>query len=279
MQIVLLGTGTPVLDATREHSALLLNVNGEKLLFDAGRSVTTQLLKAGILPQEVAKVFITHHHYDHIGGLGEFLLTAWHNGNKTELDIYGPPGTAEIVSSLLEVVYARDIAFAMFMQPAGVHIREVVRVTEIGAGWVEASPGWRVGVRNVEHGHGLGLTQEEWPCLGYRLEAGGKTVAISGDAVACEGLDQLAQDADVLVQCCFRAESELTEPEIARQAQYVIASSGQAGKIAARNRVKKLVLTHIRPKSGALLHSMLADVRLDFTGEVVLGEDLLTIEV
>ena len=59
----------------------------------------------------------------------------------------------------------------------------------------------------------------------------------------------------------------------------MIASSGQVGKIAARNRVKKLVLTHIRPKSETLMRSMLDDVRHDYTGDVVLGEDLMTIEV
>src|SRR5436309_933667 len=147
MKIVLLGTGTPVLDAGREHSALLIDPGGEKLLFDTGRSVTTQLLKAGILPQEVMSIFITHHHYDHIGGLGEFLLTAWHNGNHSRLDIYGPPGTAAIVSSLLEKVYARDIAFALFTQPDAVPIRDVVTVTEIGAGWVQADRDWRVAAK------------------------------------------------------------------------------------------------------------------------------------
>jgi ribonuclease Z len=59
----------------------------------------------------------------------------------------------------------------------------------------------------------------------------------------------------------------------------VIASSGQVGQIATRNNVKKLVLTHIRPKSEALMRSLVEDVRKDYCGELILGEDLLVIDV
>ncbi len=114
MQIILLGTGTPVLDTARQQSALLVALDGKKLLFDAGRGVTSQVARAGIQPQQIDAVFVTHHHYDHISDLGEFLLTAWHNGPETPLNIYGPCGTVEIVAALLGQVYARDIAFTIF---------------------------------------------------------------------------------------------------------------------------------------------------------------------
>ena len=279
MQIILLGTGTPVLDSARQQSALLVDIDGEKLLFDAGRGVTSQMMKVGIQPQQVDAVFITHHHYDHISDLGEFLLSAWHNGRKTPLNVYGPHGTAEIVAALLGQVFARDIAFAMFNEAGAVDIRDLVQVTEVPAGWAWESGRWKVCAEYVEHGNRLGLSREEWPCLGYRLEAEGKAIAVSGDTVACEGLDRLAQGADVLIQCCYLAEDEITTPAVERLAKHVIASSGQVGKIAARNKVKRLVLTHIRPKSEAMMHSLIADVRKDFRGELVVGEDLMVIDV
>jgi ribonuclease BN (tRNA processing enzyme) len=97
--------------------------------------------------------------------------------------------------------------------------------------------------------------------------------------VACAGLDRLAHGADVLIQCCYLAEAEITNPAFARLAKLVIASSGQVGKIAARNKVKRLVLTHIRPKSEAMMRSLEKDVRRDYSGEVYLGEDLMVIDV
>jgi ribonuclease BN (tRNA processing enzyme) len=45
MKIILLGTGTPVLDPACQQSALLVDINGERLLFDAGRGVTSQMEK------------------------------------------------------------------------------------------------------------------------------------------------------------------------------------------------------------------------------------------
>jgi ribonuclease BN (tRNA processing enzyme) len=279
MQIILLGTGTPILDPTRQQSALVVDTRGENLLFDSGGGVTAQMARAGIRPQQVDAVFITHHHHDHICGLGEFLLTAWHNGREMPLAIYGPSGTAEIVSALLGQVYARDIAFALLGAEDAVDVRDLVQVIEVFSGWTYDCGRWKVLAELVEHGNRWGLSYEDWPCLGYRLEAEGKVIAISGDTVACEGLDRLAHNADILIQCCYLAEEEITTPVFERLARDVIASSGQVGPIATRNHVKKLVLTHIRPKSPAMMRSLIEDVRKDFRGEVVLGEDLMVVEV
>ena len=160
-----------------------------------------------------------------------------------------------------------------------IDVRDIVQVKEVESGLVCESGGWKVFSEYVDHGNSLGLSREDWPCLGYRVEAAGKIVAISGDAVDCTGLDRLARDADILVQCCYLAEAELTTSAFRRLTRHVIACSDQVGKIAARNQVKKLVLTHIRPKSEDMMRSLLADVRQDYDGELCLGEDLMAIDV
>jgi ribonuclease Z len=129
----------------------------------------------------------------------------------------------------------------------------------------------------VDHGNSLGLSKKDWPCFGYRLEAEGKIIAISGDAVACEGLDDLAFGADVLIQCCYLAEDEINNSALKQLAKHVIATSGQVGKIATRNNVKKLVLTHIEPKSEGMMTSLIEDIKRDYDGEICLGEDLMVI--
>ena len=279
MQVILLGTGTPILDPSRQHSALLVEVLGERILFDAGRGVTSQMARMGFLPQQINTIFITHHHYDHIGNLGEFLLTAWHNGRKAPVAIYGPPGTGGIVNALFDQVYASDIAFALSTEIGMVDIRKLVQVKEVSSGLVCENDRWRVFAEYVDHGNSLGLSRENWPCLGYRIEAQCKAIAISGDCVDCDGLDRIAHAADCLIQCCYLAEAEITGPAFEHLARYVIASSKQVGKIAARNQVKKLVLTHVRPKSEALMRSLKEDIRSTYHGDLVVGEDLMVIEV
>jgi ribonuclease BN (tRNA processing enzyme) len=44
-------------------------VGDEHLLFDVGRGVAVQMARAGIPMGSLRHVFITHHHFDHIGDL------------------------------------------------------------------------------------------------------------------------------------------------------------------------------------------------------------------
>ncbi len=279
MRLTLLGTGTPILDANRCGSSALVEIGETRIVVDAGRGTVPQLLAAGAHPSSIDVVLLTHHHHDHISSLGELLLTAWHNGRSAPIPVYGPPGTEAIVSALFTHVFARDIAFARFTEPDAADIRDVVRARDVQSGAVLDGDGWRVVIAEVDHGHGLGLSREEWPCLGYRIEEGAHVLAFSGDAVECPGLDRLAHDADLLVQCCYLAEAEIETPFYRSMAEHVIASSRQAGEIARRNRVKRLVLTHIRPKSRELMESLVRDVRRSYAGEIVLADDLSVFDV
>jgi ribonuclease Z len=280
MRIFLLGTGTPILDLQRQATtAILIEIGSEKVLFDAGRSVTTQLLIQNIDPTTIDTIFITHHHYDHICNLGEFLLSAWHNGRVHPINVFGPQGTSHIVDALFNQVYARDIAFTLFNENDVTDIRQLVKVKDISPGLVYESEHWRVFTEYVNHGNSLGLSETEWPCLGYRLQANGKTITIGGDTVTCDGLERLAEGADVLILSCYLADKEIRSPDFERLADHIIASSGQVGKIANRADAHKLVLTHFRKKSTELMLSLIEDVRSDYKGELYIGEDGMMIEI
>ena len=278
----LLGTGGPRPDPNRQGSAVAIRVGDECLLFDAGRGVTTQLVRAGIQPQHVNPIFITHLHFDHIGNLGDLLLTAWNNGRTQPLLVYGPKGSKKIVNGLLDTIYAPDISFRLTEAELTKHkladIRKMVQVQEVRPGLVHKEASWKVSTDYVEHGHGLGITRDEWTCLGYRIEIGEQVITISGDTVDCPGIRRLAQDADLLIMCSYLAESEIDTPETALIANHILASPSAAGRIASEAGVGRLVLTHIREKSDSLLQTMVNDSAHYFSGKVTIGQDLMSFD-
>src|SRR6056297_3602522 len=56
--------------------AALVEAHGRKILFDTGSDgdiLLKNMQKLGIHPAEVDEVFISHAHFDHVGGLSSFL--------------------------------------------------------------------------------------------------------------------------------------------------------------------------------------------------------------
>ena len=118
------------------------------------------------------------------------------------------------------------------------------------------------------------------PTVGYRVESDGKTVAIAGDTIPCDGLDALTKDADVYVQTVIRDDIVKQIP-IARLQDILDYHSSveQAGQTAAKNNVKKLVLTHYVPAPQPEQYDeWIAIAAKEFDGEIVMGDDLTTIE-
>ncbi len=282
MKVVLLGTGGPRPDPHRNASTTLIRVGNENILFDAGRGVVIQLVKAGVPLQAGNPVFITHHHFDHIGDLYDLMLTSWMAGRKEPLRIYGPPETERIVNALLTQVYDKDIYWRATGEPALGGWKPVV-AQDVIAGPILDTGRWRVSAETVNHGDGLDIPKaflERWTCHGYRFEAEGKVVAISGDTVPCDGLDRLAAGADVLVQCCYLASAEMNTEHFRRLAQYTLACADTVGKVAARAGVKTLVLTHHKTRADdTMLDRIAEEVSADFTGRLIIGRDLTEIEV
>jgi ribonuclease BN (tRNA processing enzyme) len=282
MKIVLLGTGGPRPDPKRNASTTLIRLGEENILFDAGRGVVNQLMRAGVPLTAVNPVFITHHHFDHIGDLYDVALATWMHGRNEPLRIFGPPETRRIVDVLVTQVYDKDWQWRSLGEPSFGGWQPVV-AEDVAPGLVLDSGRWQVSADTVIHGDGLGFPPaflKRWTCYGYRFEAEGKVVAISGDTIPCEGIDRLARDADVLVHCCYMASAEIESEHFRRVLQHTLAGGNTVGKIASRANAKSLVLTHHRPrKDERMLDKLAEEVARDFSGRLIVGEDLTEIDL
>ena len=69
MRITTLGTSHGDHTYCRFNSSTLVDVGGELYLIDAGEPVTALLVRAGISPERLRAVLITHMHSDHVNGL------------------------------------------------------------------------------------------------------------------------------------------------------------------------------------------------------------------
>ncbi|MDQ7071778.1 MAG: MBL fold metallo-hydrolase [Rhodobacterales bacterium] len=283
MKLTLLGTGTPRPSVHRNCTANLLQIGRENIIIDAGRGVVTQLANIGVDPNAIDVIFITHHHFDHIGNLADLLLAGWNNGRAREVRVYGPEGTAAIIDAFWSVIYARDIAFRLketeFLDEVLPDIRKQVVVRDIAVGEVVKGAGWQVQAFQVDHGHALDMTHEEWPCYGYRIEGEERILGISGDTVDCAGARALAEGADLLVQCCYLAEAAVDSKDLRILVDHVLASAKQAGEIAQAAGAKRMVLTHLAPQDAAALQVVLNEARDGYDGEVILGADLMAFDL
>src|SRR5712692_4114168 len=108
INVTLLGTGYPRPRIDRFGPSILVEAGKEKLLFDCGRGAAQRLYQIKIPFAEVTALFLTHLHSDHIVGIPDFYLTGWIFGRSTPLRVWGPAGTAEMMSHL-EQAYQFDI--------------------------------------------------------------------------------------------------------------------------------------------------------------------------
>lgn len=100
MRVTFLGTGGAVPTTERGPSALLVEREGERLLFDCGEGTQRQMMRFGT-GFTISHLFVTHLHGDHVLGLPGLVQTLDFNGREDPLAVYGPPGSTPHLRELL----------------------------------------------------------------------------------------------------------------------------------------------------------------------------------
>ena len=285
MRLTLLGTGTPAPSLRRQSSGYLIDVGDDVLVFDHGPGAHHRLIEAGRLGTDVTHAFFSHLHYDHCLDYARLVLQRWDMGADRipDLRVFGPAPIARMSALLFndDGVFGPDIRARIEHQSSldvfaarGGRVprrRPAPQITEIGAGARIEGRGWTVTVGHAAH------VQPQLECLAFRLDSAGASICYSGDSGFCPELIELARGSDVLVQMNHHYSG--SEPSAAYRA--ACGNHDDNARMARDAGVKTLVLTHLLPqldRPGVREH-IVHEIRKVFDGRVIVGEDLMQIDV
>ena len=307
-ELVVLGTASQAPTRRRNHNGYFLRWDDEGLLFDPGEGTQRQMLFAGVTASQVTRICITHFHGDHCLGLPGVLARMSLDRVPHPVEACYPAGSREVFRRLRHASLFRDV----------LDLRER-RIRGAGPVVVEGAA-FRLEARALSHSvptvgyrlaepDGRRMLPDRLAAFGIagpdvgrlqrlgRLETGGRVVTVEQvseprpgqrfafimDTRLCDAAFELAEQADMLV-----CESTFANAEAALARDYGHLTAGQAGQIAARARVRRLVLTHFSQRyesgsgsgSGADGVDRLAGEAAEaFGGEVVVARDLARVPV
>lgn len=273
LKVTLLGTGAPPPLMDRFGPSTLVEAGGEKFIFDAGRGALQRLFQLKIPFSDITGLFFTHLHSDHVVGFPDLWLIGWlrhpWGGRRVPLSVWGPKGTAEMMSHL-EKAYQFDIRIRSAHYPLeGV----AIQAQDISDGMIFDKGGVKVTAFEVDHGRVK-------PAYGYKINYGRRSVVISGDTTLNENLIRHAEGTDLLVhEVCAATEEILQTSEQTRRIIAQHTTPEQAGEVFKRSHPRLAVYTHFLLFGNATPNDILARTRAIYSGPFELGEDLMSIEV
>jgi len=256
LELVILGTASPIHTAHRFGPAQVISGGGVNVLVDTGWGSTLRLYQAGIPPQKIDAVFFTHLHSDHTTDLPDFLVMRWVGGIDRPLPVYGPEGTARMVAAFQEAL-AADTKYRLAHHGEKLWAGGLAaEVKEVSAGEepVAVATVGEIAIKAFDVDH-----RPVMPAFGYRLERGERSITISGDTNPCPGLLNGSRDADILVcdsmnkpmmaalEENLRTVGNKLQASLLEDAHTYHASVQEAAEIARDAQVKHLVLSHVMP--------------------------------
>ncbi|HQF16633.1 MAG: Ribonuclease Z [Methanosaeta sp. PtaB.Bin039] len=299
LQIIFLGTAGSLPTPERNPSAILINREGELVLFDCGEGTQRQMMKARTGMMRLGHIFLTHLHADHFLGIPGLLETMAFQGRTEPLVIAGPVRTSRLLMHLTAIgCCSRSFE---------------VQVVEMSPGDTMSLDGYRVIALRTEHSvPSLGYCLEEddrpgrfnrdravelgipvGPLFG-KLQRGqcvevngtlvrpdqvmgaarpGRRVVYSGDTRPVQDVEDAARGADVLIHDGALG-SEMAE--WAKETRH--STVAEAADLASRAGVALLVLTHISSRYSENCAPLLKEALQRFAPAVV-AEDLMKIDV
>ncbi len=308
IKITFLGTSDQIPSAKRNHSAILLNYNGENILVDCGEGTQRQFRRARLNPCKITRILITHWHGDHVLGLPGILQTLALAGYNKTLYIYGPKKTKRFVEEMLKLfnfqreykIEVEEVGAARHTPKRGILGQRFFENKDFYLEAEEMNHGIPCNAYNfVKKGQiridKLKLKKSglpEGPLLSQIKQ--GKDVVYNGKKYKAKDLTFKEEDIKVsfvldtkenkkIIPFVKKANLLISEASFGRELEkhakeHYHLISEQIGKIAKKADVKKLIATHLSQRYENKFKEILAEIKKNFK-EVSLAKDLESVEV
>jgi ribonuclease BN (tRNA processing enzyme) len=254
MEVIILGSGTAVPLAERASPSVAIFIEDQFLLMDIGPGTVRQLAIAGLNHEDIDYIGISHFHPDHTADLIHLIFATRYPpilNKRKPFTIIGPKGFNRFLE-LLKRAYGDWLDL-----PDG-----LMKIEELNTGGKDKKEFDNFALLSAPLNH----TPQS---LGFRIEDNsGRVVVYSGDTGYCEAIVDLARGADLLIL-------ESSFPDGQEIAGHLTPS--QAGNIATRSGVKRLLLTHFYPE--CLKSDIETQCRKTYQGELILPVDLMSLSV
>lgn len=267
-KLIILGTaGGPPLRRERSEPANLVQIGGRSYLFDAGLGTVRRLLDAGIRPETISTVFITHHHPDHDIDLAALIANdvfahPWYPG-LGPWRIYGPPGTQEMVAAALSYIAipmgvfhaegldgkggeaptkASGAPWTSYLADSGA-AQWFIAENLVAEGLVFSDDKVRVYAARNNHYALLPADRDNSSMISYsyRIETADKTIVFTGDTGASPAVARLAKGADIIV-------SEVMNPQKTIAGLKMLAQQNHWSPAELQHAIDHMLAEHMTPQ-------------------------------
>lgn len=220
MKEIFLGTNGWYSSPTGDTPSILLDTKDHYLVLDSGNGINK--LDQFITEDKPISLFISHFHLDHVSGI--------HILNKFEfkqgIDVYVGEGRKKDFETLASIPFT----VGYLPKPENIYnLKTEIRLHELS----EEGDNIPFRASAIPQHHAYGDH-------GYRFEIDGKIIAYTGDCGVSDGLNKLAENADVLITECNNKETPQDDP-------WGHLDPYLASKVAKESGVRQLILTHFGP--------------------------------
>jgi ribonuclease Z len=301
LRVTFLGTSGAGPTTERNPSGLLVNRDGDRLLFDCGEGIQRQMMHHGT-GFDLDQIFVTHLHGDHVYGLPGLLETLDFNGREDPLTLHVPPGQKGAMKTFVDALGARpdfplrihEVGYdAAVLAREEYEVRSVEvdhRTVAVGYALIESKRKGRFDRERAEElgvpvgpkfsrlhdGHSVEL--EDGRVIEPDQVVGpprpGRRVLYTGDTRPTETVLTAAENADLLIH-----DASFADDHADRARETGHSTAREAGQIADDAGARRLAMTHISSRYTADVSDHERQAATVFSGDAFVPDDGDSIEI